>query len=85
MGGCEHRAAEAAALRADSLTEEVFVALDEARRRSCFALDGARPASAIGGDAVGVKLGGDGGAGYRENVAGGGAGGDSRRGVGVKD
>ena len=48
-------------------------------------LNGARPASAIGGDAVGVELGGGGGTCDGESRAGGGASGDAVRGVGVMD
>ena len=85
VNGGENRTLETASLFANGLAKEVLVALGEARGRSCFALNGFMPARAIGKDAVGVELGSYRGAGDGENVARGGAGGDSRRGVGVKD
>ncbi len=85
MNGGENRALETASLFADCLSEEVFVTLGEARRIGGFALRRARPAGAVGGDAVGVELWGYGGAGDGERVARGGAGGDANRSVGVMD
>ena len=63
INGHEDCTLEAGSLFADSLAEEVFVALSEARRRCSFALHGTRPARAIGENAVGVEFGRDGGAG----------------------
>ena len=77
VGGRKNRALEAGSLFADGLAEEIFVALGEARRICGFALYCARPASAIGGDAVGVELWGYGGASNGERVTRGRAGSDT--------
>ena len=82
---CKNSSLEAAALAADRLSEQVFIALGEARRIRSLALHGLCPARAVGEDAVGVKLGGDGGAGDGECIAIGGAGCDASRYVGVMD
>ena len=74
---CKNSSLETAALFADGLGEKILVTLGEARRAGRLAIDCTRPASAIGGDAVGVKFGSDGGAGDGERVTRGSAGGDA--------
>ena len=69
VGGCEYSSLETAALFADGLGEKILVTLGEARRAGRLAIDCTRPARAVWEYAVGVKLGGDGGAGNGENVA----------------
>ena len=69
VGGCEYSSLETAALFADGLGEKILVMLGEARRAGRLAIDCTRPARAVWEYAVGVKLGGDGGAGNGENVA----------------
>lgn len=76
---------EARTLFANGLAKEVLVTLGEAGRAGGFTLNRARPARSVSKDAVGVELGGDGRAGYRERVAVGGAGMNDRRSVGVED
>ena len=85
MGGGKNSSLEAAALFADSLAEEVFIALGEAGRGRSFALHDARPARSVGENAVGMELWGYSGAGYRDSVAVGGVGSSAGRGVGVED
>src|SRR5574344_929456 len=82
---CEHRTLKPTPLFFDNLPKHIFVTLCEARRFCRFALNSFPPARTVWQDAVGMELGRYGGAGNGENVARGGAGGDSRRGVGVKD
>ena len=76
---------EAGALFANRLSEEVFVALGETRRRGCFALYCLCPARAVGENAVGMELGGDGGAGDGESIDEWGAGVGGGGSVGVAD
>ena len=69
VGGFEYSSLETAALFADGLGEKILVTLGEARRAGRLAIDCTRPARAVWEYAVGVKRGGDGGAGNGENVA----------------
>ena len=85
VNGGEYRALETATFFADGLAEKVFVALGETRRIGGLAMRRARPAGAVGEDAVGMELGCYRGAGDGECATRGGARSSYSRGVWITD